>query len=228
MLPSSLTRVVPRAFACSARLPVSVSGTGALASLEAFLGSVSFCSSGTFFPLPFTAQLPQTGFFLCLHLTAWTDSSIRLQLYPPASPLRSIGFWRYRNLCLLSFDYAFRPRLRSRLTLSGRTFLRNPSAFGGQDSHLSFRYSYRHSHLCCVHTLSRACFSRFHNAPLPMSIPSTHHRFGVAFSPVTFSAHRHSTSELLRTLLMVAASKPTSWLSLHRHILSHLTHTWGP
>ena len=32
----------------------------------------------------------------------------------------------YRNFDLLSFDYAFRPRLRSRLTLSGRAFLRNP------------------------------------------------------------------------------------------------------
>lgn len=52
--------------------------------------------------------------------------------------------------------------------------------------------------------------------------------FGGPFSPVTFSAQRHSTSELLRTLSMVAASKPTSWLSLHRHIVSHLTDTWGP
>ena len=29
----------------------------------------------------------------------------------------------------------YRPRLRSRLTLSGRTFLRNPLAFDGGDSH---------------------------------------------------------------------------------------------
>ena len=45
--------------------------------------------------------------------------------------------------------------------------------------------------------------------------------FGGMFSPVTFSAQRHSTSELLRTLSMVAASKPTSWLSVQRHIVSH-------
>ena len=45
--------------------------------------------------------------------------------------------------------------------------------------------------------------------------------FGLRFSPVTFSAQRHSTSELLRTLSRVAASKPTSWLSGHRHIVSH-------
>ena len=36
------------------------------------------------------------------------------------------GLRWYRNINLLSFDYAFRPRLRSRLTLSGRAFLRNP------------------------------------------------------------------------------------------------------
>ena len=44
----------------------------------------------------------------------------------------------YRNINLLSIDYAFRPRLRSRLTLSRRTLLRNPYAIGGEDSHFSF------------------------------------------------------------------------------------------
>ena len=33
---------------------------------------------------------------------------------------------RYRNINLFSIDYAFRPRLRDRLTLSGLTFLRKP------------------------------------------------------------------------------------------------------
>src|SRR4051794_41810307 len=44
----------------------------------------------------------------------------------------------YRNINLLSIDYAFRPRLRSRLTLSRRTLLSNPWAIGGGDSHPSF------------------------------------------------------------------------------------------
>ena len=42
---------------------------------------------------------------------------------------------QYRNFCLLSIDYAFRPRLRSRLTQSGRTFLWKPWVFGAWDSH---------------------------------------------------------------------------------------------
>jgi hypothetical protein len=33
---------------------------------------------------------------------------------------------RYRNIRLFPIDYAFRPRLRDRLTLRGRTFLRKP------------------------------------------------------------------------------------------------------
>jgi hypothetical protein len=48
------------------------------------------------------------------------------------------------------------------------------------------------------------------------------HGFGAALpSPATLSAPGHLTSELLRTLSMVAASKPTSWLSVHPDILSH-------
>ena len=50
----------------------------------------------------------------------------------------------------------------------------------------------------------------------------------VGLSPVTLSAQNHSTSELLRTLLRVAASKPTSWLFGRSYILSHLAYTWGP
>jgi hypothetical protein len=41
-------------------------------------------------------------------------------------PIAHNGFWWYWNFNQLSVDYAFRPRLRSRLTLSGRAFLRNP------------------------------------------------------------------------------------------------------
>src|SRR5690554_7964644 len=46
----------------------------------------------------------------------------------------------------------------------------------------------------------------------------------VCLSPAELSARNHLTSELLRTLSRVAASKPTSWLSVQLHILSHLAH----
>lgn len=43
---------------------------------------------------------------------------------------------RGRNVSLLSIDYAFRPRLRSRLTLGGLAFPRNPWASGEYVSHI--------------------------------------------------------------------------------------------
>jgi hypothetical protein len=96
---------------------------------------------------------------------------------------RTRWYWNINQLCI---DYAFRPRLSSRLTLGGLAFPRNPWAFGGGVSHPSFAAS------------------------------------ALGLSPVTLSAQDHSTSELLRTLSRVAASKPTSWLSVQSHIVYHL------
>lgn len=75
--------------------------------------------------------------------------------------------------------------------------------------------------LASTSPLSSASPSRERSPTIHSCIQS----FGARFSPVTFSAQRHSTSELLRTLSMVAASKPTSWLSVHRHIVFHSTDT---
>ena len=52
--------------------------------------------------------------------------------------------------------------------------------------------------------------------------------FGSVLQPRIFSAQGLSTSELLRTLSMVAASEPTSWLFLKSYILLHLAQHSGP
>ncbi len=52
-----------------------------------------------------------------------------------------------RNFRLLSIDYAFRPRLRSRLTLGGVTWPRKPYAYGERASHSLYRYSCPQNHL---------------------------------------------------------------------------------
>jgi hypothetical protein len=94
--------------------------------------------------------------------------------------IRSVAFWAvstgdssgtlthgYGNINPLSIDYACRPRLRSRLTLGGLAWPRNPWSFGGQGSHLPNRYSCLHSH---SHTLHRSITRRLHrmqDAPLP-------------------------------------------------------------
>ena len=49
--------------------------------------------------------------------------------------------------------------------------------------------------------------------------------FGGRLEPRELSARGHSTSELLRTLSRMAASKPTSWLFVPPHILCHLAFT---
>ena len=52
---------------------------------------------------------------------------------------------RYRNINLSSIDYAFRPRLRFRLTPGGRTFPGKPWVFGDRNSHPVFA-----THACMV------------------------------------------------------------------------------
>ena len=129
----------------------------------------------------------------------------------------------YGNINPLSIDYACRPRLRSRLTLGGLAWPRNPWSFGGQGSHLPYRYSCLHSHSHTLHHSITRWLHRMQDAPLP-SLKRAAAASAVCLSPATLSAHNHLTSELLRTLSRVAASKPTSWLSSRLHILFHLAH----
>jgi hypothetical protein len=145
------------------------------------------------------------------------------------------AFFRgYGNINPLSIDYACRPRLRSRLTLGGLAWPRNPWSSGGGVSHSPFA-----THACILTRVASTAGSlrRFHrHTTLPY--PSTHlagtrrrrrvhvnaTASAVCLSPATLSARNHLTSELLRTLSRMAASKPTSWLSLRSHILFHLAH----
>ena len=125
--------------------------------LEAFLGTLAFPTS---LPrkLPIRLRL-LTGRFsdpVALertnrhsHSSAW-DSVMRPSITP--------RFW-CRNLDLLSIGCAFRPHLRSRLSLGGRPFPRNPCPYGEQDSHLFYRYSCRHPHFSRLHVSFRSRFS---------------------------------------------------------------------
>src|SRR5690606_10381820 len=89
------------------------------------------------------------------------------------------------------------------------------------------RYSCLHSHSCRIHHWITPRLHFRHDAPLPIHTPEPRRlRYCVNaiasaddLSPATLSARNHLTSELLRTLSRVAASKPTSWLSMRLHIL---------
>ena len=124
MLQSSLTTILPSALDYSSRLPVSVLvRSPEFQPLGAFLGRPSddFTNVNALEPVSWLmrADLPIP------HL-----KTVYRRFYSYGSPSKrrpSIGplEWR-RNVDLLSIVYAFRPRLRYRLTLGGITFPRKP------------------------------------------------------------------------------------------------------
>ena len=131
---SSLAIVLSLTLGFSPHPCVSIFGTGHIyLTLETFLGSSStaFRTRRSF---PYASRLlVSDGGFAC-----HPDISLAPALPAAGSlPLSVIPshIYGYRNLYLLSIDYAFRPRLRSRLTQSGRTFLWKPWVFGAWDSH---------------------------------------------------------------------------------------------
>ena len=63
--------------------------------------------------------------------------------YPSPSPHRN-NRW-YRNINLFPINYAFRPRLRDRLTLRRLPLRRKPWVYGVRVSHPHLRYSCQHN-----------------------------------------------------------------------------------
>ena len=102
---------------------------------------------------------------------------------------RSVTTSRLTNINVIPIDYAFRPRLRGRLTLLRLTLSRNPWTFGEGVSHPLYRYSCQHSHFRYLHHPSRV---RLHQ--LTERSATAHLRAPTAsvygLSPVTFSAQR--------------------------------------
>ena len=132
-----------------------------------------------------------------------------LNLHPSGgqpSFLRPPGFdamrW-YRNINLFSIAYAFRPRLRSRLTPGGLTSPGKPWAYGERVSHPFYRYSYRHQLSQNLHHSFRYGFDGTAMLPYHRSLSEESERSEASvrcLSPVSFSAQPRLTSELLRFL----------------------------
>ncbi len=179
-MPSSLTIVLPIALVFSTRPPVSVWGTGTvLTRCWAFLGSMGSVTSPVAARHHVSELRPQLSSGPSYTLTRGLPSP--RFTYPPASPssyppatrwdrpksapmlsllglARTRWYWNINQLCI---DYAFRPRLSSRLTLGGLAFPRNPWAFGGGVSHPSLA-----THACILtRWRSTAGFSRRFAAP---------------------------------------------------------------
>ena len=77
----------------------------------------------------------------------------------PGARLRRDSRAGRRNVRLPSIGYAPRPRLRTRLTLGGRTWPRKPRICGGRDSRPPFRYSCLHGRPHALHPTSRRGFA---------------------------------------------------------------------
>ncbi len=133
ILPSSLRRVLPRALARSVpaylcrfavRAPRHLTARLFLAAWAQPLRRGIHPSSHSPLGVGFYPEericlpLPPTGLARDIHHPVGLPFCV-----PPR--LQAMSRWG-RNVDRLSIGYAFRPRLRSRLTLSGRPFLKNP------------------------------------------------------------------------------------------------------
>ena len=106
-----------------------------------------------------------------------------------------------RNINLLPITYAFRPRLRIRLTLGGLTFPRKPWAYGERVFHPFYRYSYRHQHSKPLHgILIGPASPLFRRSPTTAHLRVQSTASAPDLSPVIFSAQPDLTGELLRFL----------------------------
>ena len=125
ILPSSLTKVLSSALGYSPHLPVSVLVRSLLKiRTEVFLGSpfshFRLINGPAPTPRLTTADLPT------VHLQARDGDNQRSDDLPNSvTPSSTLQKW-CTNINALSIDYAFRPRLRCRLTLGGFAFPRKP------------------------------------------------------------------------------------------------------
>ena len=183
-MPSSLTKVLSFPLVYSTHLPVSVCGTGSwFHRYVAFLGTLdhSLLALGLRHHGSHRLQ-PQ---------------SIKRLSYHHASPLHSTAGSGILTGCpsTTPFGLALGPTNPTRTDLPSETL-----GFRGiWFSHIS-RYSCQHSHSCSPHRGSHPCLYLLHDALLPLISKYQSVASVDCLSPVTFSAQKRLTSELLRTL----------------------------
>ena len=169
ILPSSLTRVLPRTLGFSPRIPVSVYGTGGIGLTRSFSRQCGVSSFSSFRSLRVTPQVLRRTDLPILHPTRLhrnnrSPACLPSCVTPSLKQLSPVQEYQPVVHLLRSM-----PRIRSRLTLGRRSLPRNPYAFGGWDSHPSFRYSYQHSHFPEVHRTLQYDFSPQGTLPYPAS-----------------------------------------------------------
>ena len=117
-------------------------------------------------------------------------------------------YMRYRNFNLLSIDYVFRPRLRSRLTQSRSALLWKPWIFGREDSHLSLA-----THSGILSSYPSTAPSGTASSVLRMLLYHSHCESTASVSCFSPGHFRRRTSRLVSYYALfecMAASEPTS------------------
>ena len=121
--------------------------------------------------VPSTSFSQAPWYSLPVHLCRFRVRSIMRGLFPgtpsphPQSSkgiryTASVTTRRLQNINCIPIDYAFRPRLRGRLTLRRLALRRNPWTFGEGVSHPLYRYSCQHSHFRYLQEPSRVSLRR--------------------------------------------------------------------
>ena len=105
--------------------------------------------TGAICRVPSTSFAQSPWYFYTCPPVSVSGTVLSLELFPGtySSPIqsnqnkqvtKSVTSSRLRIINLIPIDYAFRPRLRGRLTLRGLTWRRNPWTFGGHASHMPY------------------------------------------------------------------------------------------
>ena len=144
---------------------------GSLLSAFPYLPKLSVCIA----PSPYAHRISLVRRYLAC--PSYSSSLVARAFSVTPSP--HIG---YGNIHLSSIGYAFRPRLRSRLSQRGRAFLWRPWAIGAWDSHPRAA-----THAGILSSMRSTCPPGHASPPhamLPYHIPV--HSFGVMLSPVNY------------------------------------------
>ena len=134
-----------------------------------------------------------------------TIPSVRGSSTSPSLLRITVGCW---NINQLSIGYAFRLRLRSRLTLNRLSLFRKPWSSGVRVSHPHYRYLCLHLLFRTLQHPSRDAFGAVRNAPLPMYWTSP--GFGMTLIPVHHPCGTARPVSCYALFKCMAASKPTS------------------
>ena len=225
-MPSSLTRVLSFVLGFSPRPPASVCGTGTLTIVSAFSCQRGFTCFATSISLPITAQLtsayfttespnrldrlyhqPAHAILLRQRVTHKGGTGISTSCPSPTTSVLGLG---------PDLPWADEPS-PGNLGLSTAVFLALLSL-------LIPAFSLLHRP-----RLLSVPLQPMHYAPLPLIPFGTNPKLRwCVLAPLHLRRTITRPVSYYALFECVAASEPTSWLSVQLHILSHLTHTSGP